>query len=48
MSKTWAEKLNALEPVNLGSGQENYAIRHARGTGPSVLVSREPDRQTVI
>ncbi len=48
MSKAWAEKNNALEPVNLSSGQENYAIRHAMGTGPYVLVSREPDRRTVI
>ncbi|MBN9560043.1 MAG: ABC transporter substrate-binding protein [Alphaproteobacteria bacterium] len=48
MSKAWAEKNNAVEPVNLSSGQENYAIRHAMGTGPYVLVSREPDRRTVI
>jgi peptide/nickel transport system substrate-binding protein len=48
MSKAWAEKNHAVEPVNLSSGQENYAIRHAMGTGPFVLVSREPDRKTVI
>ena len=34
--------------MNLSSGQENYAIRHAMGTGPYMLVSREPDRRTVV
>ncbi len=48
MSKAWAEKNGATEPVNLSSGQENYAVRHAMGTGPYVLVSREPDRRTVV
>ena len=48
MNKAWAEQHQSLQPVNLSSGQENYAVRHAMGTGPYMLVSREPDRRTVI
>ncbi len=48
MNRAWAEKNGATEPVNLSSGTENYAIRHAMGTGPYRLVSREPDRRTVV
>ncbi len=48
MNKAWAEKNDAVEPVNLSSGKENYAVRHAMGTGPYMLVSREPDRRTVV
>ncbi len=48
MSRAWSEKNHAVEPVNLSSGQENFAIRHAMGTGPYMLTSREPDRRTVI
>lgn len=48
MNRAWAEKNGATEPVNLSSGSENYAIRHAMGTGPYKLVIREPDRRTVV
>jgi peptide/nickel transport system substrate-binding protein len=48
MSKAWSEKNGAAEPVNLTSGQENYAVRNAMGTGPFRLVLREPDRRTVL
>ena len=48
MSKAWAEKNNAAEPVNLASGQENYAVRNTMGTGAFRLVLREPDRRTVL
>ena len=48
MSKSWAEKNNAAEPVNLASGQENYAVRNTMGTGAFRLVLREPDRRTVL
>jgi peptide/nickel transport system substrate-binding protein len=48
MSKAWAERHNTTEPVNLSSGHENYAVRHAMGTGPFRLVLREPDRHTIL
>ncbi len=47
MSKAWCEKHDAVENVVFGKG-ENYALRHAMGTGPYKLVDREPDRKTVV
>jgi len=47
MSKKWCEDHDAVENVVLGKG-ENYAVYHAMGTGPYVLVSREPDHKTVL
>jgi peptide/nickel transport system substrate-binding protein len=47
MSKTWCEEHDAVENVVFGKG-ENYALRNAMGTGPFRLVSREPDRKTVV
>ncbi|WP_376095977.1 ABC transporter substrate-binding protein [Roseomonas sp. CCTCC AB2023176] len=48
MSRRWAEANNATRSMDLTSGQENFATRNAMGTGPFVLVSREPDRRTVL
>ncbi|RAI57418.1 ABC transporter substrate-binding protein [Roseicella frigidaeris] len=48
MSKAWAEKNNATKPADLTSREENFATRNAMGTGPFRLVSREPDRKTVL
>jgi peptide/nickel transport system substrate-binding protein len=47
MSKAWCEQHDVVENVVFGKG-ENYALRHAMGTGPFRLVSREPDRKTVV
>jgi peptide/nickel transport system substrate-binding protein len=47
MSKAWCEAHNATEPVVLGK-DDNYALHYAMGTGPFRLVSREPDRKTVV
>ena len=47
MSKAWAEAHDAIEPVVIGK-QDNYALHNAMGTGPFRLVSREPDRKTVV
>jgi peptide/nickel transport system substrate-binding protein len=47
MSKAWCEAHNATEPVILGK-DDNYALHYAMGTGPFRLVSREPDRKTVV
>lgn len=48
MSKAWSEKHDATVPVILNGKNSNYAIMHAMGTGPFELVSREPDRLTVL
>lgn len=48
ISKAWAEKHDAMAVADLRKGQENYATRHANGTGPFKLVSREPDVRTVF
>ncbi len=47
MSRAWCEKHNATAPAILGK-DENFALRNAMGTGPFRLVSREPDRRTVV
>jgi peptide/nickel transport system substrate-binding protein len=48
MSRAWAERNNATRSADLTTRQENFATRNAMGTGPFVLVSREPDRRTVL
>ena len=49
MSKAWCEAHHATEPVmTLGGTEDNYAVHNAMGTGPYRLVSREPDRKTVV
>ena len=48
MSKAWLERNNATRVADLTSREENFATRNAMGTGPFLLVSREPDRRTVL
>ncbi|MEI6158980.1 MAG: ABC transporter substrate-binding protein [Roseococcus sp.] len=48
MSKAWLERNNAQRVADLTSREENFATRNTMGTGPFVLVSREPDRRTVL
>ena len=48
MSKAWCEEHNAAQPVDLTKSGENYATRHANGTGPFILDIREPDRRTTL
>ncbi len=48
MSKAWCEAHHATEPVVIGGTEDNYAVHNAMGTGPYKLVSREPDRKTVV
>ena len=48
MSRTWAEANGANAASNLTAREENYAGRHANGTGPFRLLSREPDGPTVL
>ena len=47
MSKSWTEKNNAVTPQSATKKEENYATRHANGTGPFILVSQEPGVKTV-
>ena len=49
MSKAWCEAHNATEPTDLTkTKEENFATRHANGTGPFILDIREPDRRTTL
>jgi len=48
MSKSWCEKNNAKEPVDVRKGKENAATLKANGTGPFMLKSREPGVRTVF
>jgi len=47
MSKSWTEKNNAATPQSATKKEENYATRHANGTGPFMLVSFDPGVKTV-
>lgn len=48
MSRAWAEANNATRTADLTTREENFATRNAMGTGPFRIVSREPDRRTVL
>src|SRR5438046_9194731 len=48
MSKSWCEKNNAKEPVDVRKGKENAATLKANGTGPFMLKAREPAVRTVF
>jgi peptide/nickel transport system substrate-binding protein len=48
MSKVWSEKNNAGKVQDFKNKEENFAVRNANGTGPYVLVAREPDVKTVM
>jgi peptide/nickel transport system substrate-binding protein len=48
MSKAWSEKNKVEKPQDFKNKEETFAVRNAMGTGPFMLVSREPDVRTVI
>jgi len=48
MSRAWAQAHDATDPVDVRKGVENYAARHADGTGPFRLATREPDVRTEL
>jgi peptide/nickel transport system substrate-binding protein len=48
MNKAWAEKNNAAVPIDFKNKEEKYTNLHANGTGPYMLVSRQPDTKTVF
>ena len=48
MSRAWCEQHQVLRPQDFKAKEETYAVSHAVGTGPYILVSREPDVKTVF
>ena len=48
MSKAWCDAHGADQAMDLTKKEENYATRHANGTGPYILDTREPDRRTTM
>jgi peptide/nickel transport system substrate-binding protein len=47
MSKAWCEKNNVVKTQDFNAGEQSYAALHANGTGPFMVVSRQPDVKTV-
>jgi peptide/nickel transport system substrate-binding protein len=48
MSKAWAAKNKVERPLDFKGKEETFASRNANGTGPWILVSREPGIRTVL
>jgi peptide/nickel transport system substrate-binding protein len=48
MSQRWAEAHDAGVPVSPSAGEENYASRHANGTGPFILKEFEPNGPLIM
>jgi peptide/nickel transport system substrate-binding protein len=48
MSKAWSAKNNVLTPQNYAEKEETFAARNTNGTGPFMVVSRQPDVKTVL
>ncbi|HUG21268.1 ABC transporter substrate-binding protein [Piscinibacter sp.] len=48
MSKSWCEEHKVTKPQDFTNKEETHAARHTNGTGPYMLVSRQPDVKTVL
>ena len=48
MSEAWCRRHGALVPQDFKTGEETYASRNANGTGPYVLLKREPEIATTF
>jgi peptide/nickel transport system substrate-binding protein len=48
LSKAWCEKNRATKPQNFTQKEDMITAKQANGTGPYMLVSREPDVKTVL
>ena len=48
MSKAWTEKNKAGKVQDFKAGETNFSVANSNGTGPYVLVSREPGVKTVL
>ena len=47
MSRKWCERNNVTRPQDITNKEETYSARYAMGTGPYILVSREPGVKTL-
>jgi peptide/nickel transport system substrate-binding protein len=48
MDREWSETHATLSPTQAGGTVENYAARHANGTGPYRVIERRQDVNTVL
>jgi len=48
LDKTWAEANDTVKVQDYEGGEETFATRNTNGTGPYVLVSRDPGTKTVL
>jgi peptide/nickel transport system substrate-binding protein len=48
MSRAWCVKNKSEKPLDFKNKEETFASRNANGTGPFMLVTREPDVKTVL
>jgi len=48
VSKKWCEQHNAVKTQDFTNKEESYTARNAMGTGPFLLVSRDPDVKSVL
>ena len=48
MSEAWCKKNKVERSQDFKTQEETYAVRNAMGTGPYILVSREPDVKSVF
>ena len=48
VNKAWCEKNNAVKTQDFTNEKEAYTARNAMGTGPYILVSRDPDVKSVF
>ena len=47
MNKAWCEKNSVTKPLDFTAKEQSFTAFNANGTGPYVLVSRQPDVKTV-
>jgi peptide/nickel transport system substrate-binding protein len=47
MSKAWSEKHSVGRPLDFRNREAKFTVLNANGTGPYMLVSRQPDARTV-
>lgn len=48
MDKDWSEENDVVDVQDFGAGEDNYAVRNTNGTGPYVLVERDPDVRSIL
>ena len=48
MNKAWSEKNNAAKPQDFKNKEDKFTATNANGTGPYMLVSRQPDVRTIF